>query len=90
MNVLKEIEVTPYFLGLDQTTRFCQNEEMFESCTTRQYIDTLLEQCGCLPFNIRMSDKVLFRFLLKNLLKMTSLGSALHWKWFRMCQQSTS
>ena len=60
LNVLKEIEVTPYFLGLDQTTRFCQNEEMFESCTTRQYIDTLLEQCGCLPFNIRMSDKVLF------------------------------
>ena len=59
LNVLKEITVTPYFLGLAQTTRLCQNEEMFDNCTTRHYIDTLMDNCGCLPFNIRMTDEVL-------------------------------
>ena len=59
LNVLQEIEVTDEYLGLDQKVRGCQNKESHDNCTTSHYIDTILEQCGCLPFNIRLSEKVL-------------------------------
>ena len=58
LNVLKEIDVTDSYLGLDQEVRGCQNEEPQDHCRTRVHRDTLLEQCGCLPFNMRLSDKV--------------------------------
>ena len=57
LNVLKEIEVTDSYLGLDQDVKECQNEEPFQNCTTRHYIDTIFGNCGCLPVNI-MSGKV--------------------------------
>ena len=53
-----EMNVTDSFLGLDQDIRECQNEEPAENCTTRIYHETMLRECGCLPFNIRTSDKV--------------------------------
>ena len=65
LNALKEIEVTDSFLGLDQDVRECQNEEPFYNCTTRHYIDSLLRDCGCLPFNLRLSEKVLNRTQIK-------------------------
>ena len=49
---------TESYLGLDQNVRECQNVEPTENCTTRRYLDTILRECGCLPFNIRTSDKV--------------------------------
>ena len=58
INVLKEIEVTDSYLGLDLDFRKCQNKEPYYNCTTRTYIDTILSECGCLPFNIRISNKV--------------------------------
>ena len=58
LNGLKEIEVTDSFLGLDQEDKQCQNEESHDNCRTRLYIDTLLNECGCLPFDIRLSKKV--------------------------------
>ena len=58
INVLTQIDVTESFLGLDQDSRKCQNEEPYLNCTTRQYHETMLAECGCLPFNIRLSDKV--------------------------------
>ena len=58
LNDLKEIDVTDSYLGLDQEVRGCQNEEPQDHCRTRVHRDTLLEQCGCLPFNMRLSDKV--------------------------------
>ena len=57
LNVLKEMEVTDAFLGLDENARQCQNEEPFV-CTTKQYVDTFLGECGCTPLNMRLSDKV--------------------------------
>ena len=51
------VEVTDSFLGLDQEDRGCQLEPLLD-CTTRQYQDALLSQCGCLPLNIRLSDEV--------------------------------
>ena len=58
LNNIKEIEVTSSYLGLDQDVRSCQNEEPFYNCTTRHYLDELLNKCGCLPFNIRLMEKV--------------------------------
>ena len=57
LNVLKESIATTSYLGLDQNIRECQNEESLYNCTTRKYIDSLLDQCGCLPLNIKI-DKV--------------------------------
>ena len=42
INVLKEIKVTDSFLGQDQDTRKCQNDEPYLNCTTRQYHETFL------------------------------------------------
>ena len=39
LNSIKLEEVTESFLGLDQDVRGCQNEEHYDECTTRQYID---------------------------------------------------
>ena len=58
LNALKEIEVTDSYLGIDQGVRGCQNEEPLDNCTTRLYIDTLLNQCGCITFNTKISDRV--------------------------------
>ena len=57
LNVLKEIKVTESYLGLDENITGCHNEESF-MCTTKEYVDTTLKNCGCLPLNMRLSDKV--------------------------------
>ena len=57
-NVLKEVEVTDSFLGLDKYKTECQDEEPFDNCTTRQYKDSLLRNCDCVPFAIRVSNQV--------------------------------
>ena len=54
LNSLEEIKVTESYLGFDKATRGCQNEEPQDNCTTRQYRNTILEKCGCLPLNIRL------------------------------------
>ena len=58
LNDLKEIEITDSYLGLDREVRECQNVEPLYNCTTREYVDTLLRECGCLPFNMIISNKV--------------------------------
>ena len=55
LNALKEIKSTESYLGLDEDVRECQNDEPQDNCTTRHYVDSLMQQCGCLPFNIRLS-----------------------------------
>ena len=55
---LKEINVTESYLGMDQDVKACQNKEPFYNCTTRKYINEILMKCGCLPLNIRHSNKV--------------------------------
>ena len=50
--------ITESYLGLDQDVTGCQNQESIDSCKTRRYLDTLLRNCGCLPFSIRSSQKV--------------------------------
>ena len=57
LNSIKEIGATESYLSLDQDVRGCQTKEPLHVCTTRLYIDTLLDQCKCIPFNIKESDK---------------------------------
>ena len=65
LNVLKRIDVTDSFLGLNAESRGCQNKEPFENCTTRNYEKTLLEQCKCLPFNMVLSSRVYRPYLIQ-------------------------
>ena len=65
LNALKQIETTDSYFGLSQEQRGCQDEESLDGCTTRQYVDTLLDQCGCLPLNIHLSDTVIFFLIIK-------------------------
>ena len=58
LDAIKETMVTESYLGLDQDVTGCQNQESIDSCKTRRYLDTLLGNCGCLPFSIRSSQKV--------------------------------
>ena len=58
LNVVKEVKVTDSFLGLDSDVKGCNMEETFENCTTKIYVETVKQKCGCLPFNIYLSDKV--------------------------------
>ena len=51
------MKVTNDYLGLDEDVRKCQNIEPFENCTTRQYLDSVLEQCKCVPFALRDFSK---------------------------------
>ena len=57
LNALTSIEVTDSYLGLDQDVRKCQSDETYQTCTSRQYHDTFLGHCGCLPFYMNL-DKV--------------------------------
>ena len=57
LNNLKEITVTDSFLGLDESIRGCQDKKAF-NCSTQKHIDTFLDECGCLPLNMKLSDKV--------------------------------
>ena len=56
--VLRETRVTDSFLDFDLEARGCQNEEPVQNCTTRQHVDTIVENCKCLPLNINNNSKV--------------------------------
>ena len=47
-----------FLLDMDQDVIACQDVQPLDNCTTKHYMDTLLDECGCIPWNIRISDKV--------------------------------
>jgi len=57
LNVIKQITVTDSYLALDKETRGCQKES-FDDCTTRKYLNALMNKCQCLPFHILQTKKV--------------------------------
>ena len=63
LNELKVIEVTDSFLSMDQEDRKCQSNEPILNCTTKNYMEELMKQCGCISFNTRSSDKVVLPYL---------------------------
>ena len=58
LNVIKEILVTDSFLSSNEQIRGCQ-EESTDECTTRKYKKIILNECNCLPFQIRLNEEVL-------------------------------
>ena len=59
LNVIKEVTVTKSFLSMDKQTRQCQ-EETYDYCTTKNYLDALIKKCECLPLQIRNTNEVKF------------------------------
>ena len=55
LNSLKEIKVTDSFLSLDKKTKGCQ-QETYNDCTTKNYLETLIYKCHCLPFQLKTTD----------------------------------
>ena len=52
---LKDIELIiskDSLFTLDKEVRLCE-EESKADCSTRQYMDALMEECQCLPFQLR-------------------------------------
>ena len=45
-------------MGLDPEVIKCQNEETYDDCTTRQFLEHIRNVCGCLPLALRLSDEV--------------------------------
>ena len=78
MNSIKEIGATESYLSLDQDVRGCQTKEPLHVCTTRLYIDTLLDQCKCIPFNIKESDKEIEILKVLKVLIIQFTGASLH------------
>ena len=56
LDALTMIDVTDAFMQQDESVRKCGMEPLY-NCTTRKYLDALLDQCGCLPLSI---NKVVF------------------------------
>ena len=58
LNNLKEIKVKEPFFDLPPEDINCQHNEPIDNCTTRQYKDSLVRNCGCLPLKMRRSNEV--------------------------------
>ena len=76
LNNVKEISVTDEFLTLDKTIINCQNEAPLDDCRTRKYVDTLIDQCKCLPFTIKNNNEVIF--MVKHFNNLEFAGSLLN------------
>ena len=90
MNNVKEISVTDDFLTLDKTVIKCQNEESLQDCETRKYIDTMVEQCKCLPFAIRNDNEVTLHVKKITLNTQIIVGSLFYSRPTQMCTESRS
>ena len=58
LNNMKEIFVTESFLGLDRSTRKCQNIETYDNCKTRLHLENMRQKCGCIPLSLKLSEEV--------------------------------
>ena len=57
LNVIKEISVTDSFLSSNELMKGCQ-EESTDECTARKYRKSFLNQCNCLPLQLRWNEEV--------------------------------
>ena len=56
LNVVKEIKGTKEFLSLSNTVKDCQIETN-SICTTRSYVNRIVEKCGCLPLHMLINPE---------------------------------
>ena len=50
---VKEVKITKDFASLDETTKGCQTETSFEDCVTKKSLETLVNICNCMPYNLK-------------------------------------
>ena len=53
LTAVKEVTVTDEFLGLGMKKTNCQNKEKYEDCTTRQFLEKVVQECKCIPYSLR-------------------------------------
>ena len=58
LNVVKEISATESFLSMERDVSKCQDDETFDECATKKYINDLKDKCNCLPLSLRLLDRV--------------------------------
>ena len=58
LNVVKEISATDSFLSMDRDVSKCQDDETWDECVTRKYINDLKDKCKCLPTSLNLMDEV--------------------------------
>ena len=59
MSNVKEFDVTEGFLNLGEEVTECQDQESFEECNTREYLQLARRKCGCTPFSLsHLNDTV--------------------------------
>ena len=51
LNVIKNIIGTEAFHNLDDSVKRCQSDPQ-DNCTTRSYVERVIEKCGCLPLSM--------------------------------------
>ena len=52
MSAVKEIQATDAFYSLREDQKQCQSFESFESCMTKNLLDKMERNCGCIPFEL--------------------------------------
>ena len=55
---VKEIAETDEYYRYALENNVCQNNDSFTNCSAREFIRTLQEECGCVPFELLQSIKV--------------------------------
>ena len=57
LTVVKEIDGTEEFHGLDEGIKHCQSRETIQECQAREYIKNGLDTCKCTPYAMRNYSK---------------------------------
>ena len=50
---VKQVAITDDFASMDEQTRNCQTESSFEDCVTQNILKNIVENCKCLPYNLK-------------------------------------
>ena len=53
LNSVKTVTVSEDFLTLDENIRQCQDMEQYDDCSTKHFVEQLLNACKCLLTNCR-------------------------------------
>ena len=50
---VKQVVTTEDFDSLDESIKGCQMETSFEDCVTKNSLETLVNICNCIPYNLK-------------------------------------
>ena len=58
---MKEIKGTSSYFGLNDDVRECQSRESYQDCKTKVLLKAAIDQCGCLPMNLKGENEVVLK-----------------------------